>query len=194
MPASDPPHAPALKDQVTGWMAEGLQGQEYDRRLRQTFDGVAHSFHEQVSKGHGRLERRECRMITDPEELSYVDPGGHWAGLGSVAKVSYQRYLGSGPPEEPRYYICSHPAAAAALLKATREHWGIENSLHWVLDMAFDEDRSRVRTGHADRNLAVTRHLALNLLKQEQSVKVGVKAKCKKAAWDHDYLLRILSQ
>ena len=95
--------------------------------------------------------------------------------------------------EEPRYYICSHPAAAA-LLKATREHWGIENSLHWVLDVAFDEDQGRVRTGHADRNLAVTRHLALNLLKQEQSVKVSIKAKRKKAAWDHDYLLRILSQ
>ena len=91
---------------------------------REGFDGVAHSFHEQVSKGHGRLERRECRVITDPEELSYVDPSGQWAGLGSVAKVSYQRDLGSGPPEKPRYYICSHPAAAAALLKATREHWG----------------------------------------------------------------------
>ena len=79
-------------------------------------------------------------------------------------------------------------------MKATREHWGIENSLHWVLDVAFDEDRNRVRTGHADRNLAVTRHLALNLLKGEQSVKVGIKAKRKKAAWDHDYLLTILSQ
>ena len=80
------------------------------------------------------------------------------------------------------------------MLKATRDHWGIENSLHWVLDMAFDEDRSRVRTGHADQNLAVSRHLALNLLKGEQSTKVGIKAKRKKAGWDYDYLLKVLSQ
>ena len=112
----------------------------------------------------------------------------------SAAKVSYQRDLASGSPEEPRYYICSRPVAAVGLLNATREHWGIENSLHWVLDVAFDEDRNRVRTGHVDQNLAVTRHLALNLLKQEQSVKVGIKAKRKKAAWAHHYLLRILSQ
>ncbi len=62
-----------------------------------------------------------------------MGPGGQWVGLASVARVSYQRDLGSGPPEEPRYYICSHPAGAAALLRATREHWGFENSLHWVL-------------------------------------------------------------
>ena len=66
--------------------------------------------------------------------------------------------------------------------------------MHWVLDVAFDKARNRVRTGHADRNLAVTRHLASNLLKQDQSVKVGIKAERQKAAWDHDYLLRILSQ
>ena len=69
-------------------------------------------------------------------------------------------------PEDTRYYICSSPADAATLLAAARSHWSIENSLHWVLDMAFDEDHSRVRTGHADQNLAVMRHLALNLLKQ----------------------------
>ena len=133
-------------------------------------------------------------MITDGKEISYVDPGGQWAGLKGVAKVSYQRDSDSGPPEETRYYICSYPVQAPRLLQATREHWGIENSLHWVLDVAFDEDRSRVRTGHADRNLAVARHLALNLLKQEHTAKVDVKAKRKKAGWDFDYLLKIISQ
>ena len=80
------------------------------------------------------------------------------------------------------------------MLAATRSHWSIENSLHWVLDVAFDEDRSGVRTGHADHNLAVIRHLALNLLKQERSAKVGIKAKRKKAGWDFDYLTKVLSQ
>ena len=79
------------------------------------------------------------------------------------------------------------------MLRATRDHWGIENGLHWVLDMAFDEDRSRVRTGFSDQNLAVVRRLALNLLKRERSARVGVKAKRKKAGWDYDYLLRVLS-
>ena len=77
-----------------------------------------------------------------------------------------------------------------SLLQATRDHWGIENSLHWVLDVAFDEDRCGVRTG---QNLAVARHWALNLLKQERTAKVGIKAKRKKAGWDYPYLLKVLS-
>lgn len=161
---------------------------------REGWDGVAHSHHEQVSKDHGRLERRQCRVITGPEELVYVDPHRQWASLGAVARVSYRREAGVNSPTDTRYYICSYPADAARLLSATRRHWSIENSLHWVLDVAFDEDHSRVRTGHADQNLAVIRHLALNLLKQERSAKVGIKAKRKKAGWDFDYLMKVLSQ
>ena len=114
--------------------------------------------------------------------------------LGAVSKVSYRRDATAGSPADTRYYICSYPADAATLLTAARSHWSIENSLHWVLDMAFDEDHSRVRTGHADQNLAVMRHLALNLLKQERTAKVGIKAKRKKAGWDFDYLIKVLSQ
>ena len=148
-------------------------------------------------------------MITDPAELAYVDPHRRWLGLKSVAKVCYRRgvhpqALRDAPreapqqapreaPTETRYYICSYQPAAASLLQASRQHWGIENSLHWVLDMAFDEDHCRVRTGHADQNLAVVRHLTLNLLKQERTAKVGIKAKRKKAGWDHDYLLKVLA-
>ena len=166
-------------------------------------------YHRQVDKGHGRLETRECWVITDPAELAYVDPHRRWLGLKSVAKVCYRRgvhpqappqalreALRDAPreaPTETRYYICSYQPAAASLLQASRQHWGIENSLHWVLDMAFDEDHCRVRTGHADQNLAVVRHLTLNLLKQERTAKVGIKAKRKKAGWDHDYLLKVLA-
>lgn len=160
---------------------------------RTGWDGVAYSHHQQVGKDHGRLERRECWVITDPEELAYVDPQRQWASLGAVGRVSYQRDAGASSPADTRYYICSYPADAATLLGAARSHWSIENSLHWVLDVAFDEDHSRVRTGHADRNLAVIRHWALNLLKQERSIKVGIKAKRKKAGWDFDYMLKVLS-
>jgi predicted transposase YbfD/YdcC len=127
--------------------------------------GVAYSHHEQVGKDHGRLERRECWVITDPEELAYVDPQRQWASLGAVARVSYRRHAATDAPTDTRYYICSYPADAATLLAASRSHWSIENSRHWVLDVAFDGDHSRVRTGHPDQNLAVVRYLASNLLK-----------------------------
>ena len=160
---------------------------------REGWDGVAYTHHQQVGKGHGRLERRECWVVTDPAEPAYVDPQRQWASLGAVARVGYRRDGATGSPEDTRYYICSYPADAATLLAASRSHWSIENSRHWVLDVAFDEDRSRVRTGHADQNLAVIRHPALNLLKQERTAKVGIKAKRKKAGWDFDYLLKVLS-
>ena len=84
-------------------------------------------------------------------------------------------------------------AHACGFVKYLNCDWGTENSLHWVLDMAFDEDRSRVRTGNADQNLAVVRHMAVNMLKQETTAKVGIKAKRKKAGWDYEYLLKVLS-
>ena len=158
---------------------------------RDGFVNVEHSYHEDVSKGHGRLETRRCWVITDRDELAYVDEDQEWKGLSSVVKVCYK--TDRLDKVESRYYISSIRAKASKLLGAVRGHWGIENSLHWVLDMAFDEDHCRVRTGHADRNLAVVRHMALNMLKQEKTAKVGIKARRKRAGWDESYLLKVLS-
>ena len=94
---------------------------------------------------------------------------------------------------ETRYYISSVENDAKLALHAARGHWGIENGLHWVLDIAFREDASRVRKDHGPENLAVLRHIALNLLKQEQTAKMGIKTKRLKAAWDEDYLFKVLS-
>ena len=93
---------------------------------------------------------------------------------------------------EVRYFISSGRASARVFLRHIHEHWQIENGLHWVLDLAFREDESRVRKDHAPQNLATLRHIALNLLKQDRSVKVGMAAKRKMAGWDNDYLLKVL--
>lgn len=108
--------------------------------------------------------------------------------------VRSKRVVGDEESVESRYYISSLQGEARQLLEATRTHWEIKNCVHWVLDIAFNEDDSRVRQGHAPQNLAVVRHLALNLLKMEQTSKGGVKARRKRAGWDEDYLLKVLSQ
>ena len=105
---------------------------------------------------------------------------------------------GDRAPVESRYYISSLDSDAARLLRATRSHWGIGNSVHWVLEVSFREDESRVRTGtlrtgNAPENLAIIRHMALNLLRQDRTSKASIKAKRKLAGWDNDYLLSILS-
>ncbi len=173
------------------------QGQLY-REVKELFedeDLVAKSgdFHGTVNKGHGRLERRWCWSIADQECVSYLNSSGAWRGLQSVAKVTGERRIGEQVSIESRYYISSLPGDAKELLSAVREHWGIENSLHWVLDIAFREDESRVRKGHRPENLATMRHMALNLIRQETSSKGGVKARRLRAGWDETYLLKVLS-
>ena len=105
----------------------------------------------------------------------------------------HQTVNGEQVASETRYYISSLLAEARALLQAMRSHWGVENRLHWVLDMAFREDESRIRTGHAARNLSILRRLALNLLRRESTAKGGIAAKRKQAGWHNGYLLKVLS-
>lgn len=146
-----------------------------------------------VEKDHGRLEQRVCETIADPEVIAWLDPDGIWPGLRSIARVTATRRLGQHlPTTTTRYYLSSLPGTARPIARAVRSHWGIENSLHWVLDVAFREDDNRTHTGHSAENLALIRKLALNLLRLEPTRKHGVKASRLRAGWDETYLLRVL--
>lgn len=152
---------------------------------------TAHSVAEEIDCGHGRVERRSCSVLAD---ISLLEHASEWESLQGLVRIEAERYHKvSGQTErEIRYYITSLKADAARLNAAIRQHWGIENKLHWVLDVSFGEDASRKRAGHAARNFSLLNRIALNLLRQETSLKRGIKGKRLKAGWDHAYLLKLL--
>lgn len=146
-----------------------------------------------ADKGHGRIEMRDCWTTSSPDYLLYIPDRGKWAGLRTLAWVRTECWRGSERTEGLTCYISSLDASAEQVLSAVRGHWGIENDLHWSLDVAFREDDSRLRKGNGASNLALVRRLALSLLKRERTAKCGVKAKRLRAGWDQDYLLKVLT-
>ena len=152
-------------------------------------------YHKTVEKGHGRIEVRECWTTSDPDYLQYISEQlSEWPGLRSLVMVKSERtIIGEASTLKYRYFISSLDSNAQLGLHAVRTHWEIENKVHWILDIAFREDDSRVRKGNGAENLAVLRHIALNLLKHEKSRKGSIKGKRKMAGWDNDYLLKVLT-
>ena len=156
------------------------------------FEGVPYDYATTLNKNHGRLERRECWAISDPDCLDYLSTGKEWPGLRSVVKVVGRREAETGITVQPRYFISSLDVSAEQLLAAVRAHWTIENSLHWSLDVTFREDHCRVRKDYGPQNLATLRNITHNMLKQETSLKVGIQGKRLQAGWSENYLLKVL--
>jgi predicted transposase YbfD/YdcC len=144
---------------------------------------------ETVEKDHGRLE---TRRYFQSDQLNWFADRPKWEGLRSVGMVESTREVDGKITLERRYYLSSLPLGAETFARAVRSHWGVENKVHWVMDVCFREDQSRARAGYAAENLATLRRLALNLLKREKTKKRGIRGKQLNASWDHAYLLRLL--
>ena len=148
------------------------------------------SRHETLENSHGRIETRTVTVIGDIDWLEDRHP---WAGLAGIAMVESCREIAGKIESESRFYISSLPACAERVGLASRGHWGIENGLHWVMDMVFRDDECRIRTGNAPANFATMKHMASNLLRQAPG-KDSLRVKRKVAAWDDDYLVAMFAR
>jgi len=150
---------------------------------------------EELEADHGRIEQRKCYVLPASEWIGTTELS-KWKDLTTIIKIESEVFYKNGKKQgkiscEERYYISSLIPEAARLNQVVRQHWGIETKVHWILDVAFSEDKSRVRAGHGDENFSILRKIALNKLKKDSSVKRGIKTKRKKAGWDDDFLLEI---
>lgn len=161
----------------------------FDTGLETNFHGYPVDTHHTVDADHGRIESRRYWTVS---AIDWLEGREAWPGLNSIGMVESQREVGDQITTERRYFISSRTSNAAQFGHAVRAHWGIENRLHWTLDVAFREDECRVRKDHGPDNMAMLRHLTLNLLRQETTHKRGIKSKRLKAGWDQPYLLKVL--
>lgn len=147
--------------------------------------------HETTDYGHGRVEKRRYSQV---DQIDWLIAQDEWSNLTSIGRMETERTEKGETRTEIHYYLSSLSANIKRFAKAVRSHWGIENSLHWQLDISFDEDSSRIRKDNAPDNLATVRHIALNMLQQEKTLKRGIKAKRLQAAWNEKYLVQLLTE
>ena len=163
----------------------------FEKVKKPEFASYIHSEDTQVDKGHGRIESRQCMTI---EKLGWLFEIQQWEDARSIIKITANVFRKGKETVEERYYISSLPGNAALMNRAVRKHWHIENKLHWVLDVLFKEDYCRVRTGNGAENLTTIRKIALNTFKMDNTEQCSLKNKRKRAAWDDNYALMIISK
>ena len=173
---------PTLHEGIVDFFDEHLEDDFADQSVRR---------YETQETGHGREENRYYFICPVPEDLP---DRARWTGLKAIGVVISNTQRDGKDCNEVRYYILSKYLAARRFAAAVRGHWGIENRLHWQLDVTFQEDQCRLRHGHADANFSILRRTALRLLKNESTLKVGIKNKRLNAAWDESYLEQVLSR
>jgi len=173
---------PTLHEQIEAYFLEQLEADQPHSKMRR---------HRETDKSHGRTETRQTLVAPAPQTLL---ASGLWVGLATIAMVIRQSvdHATGKTTDEVRYFISSLPAKAKRLAGAIRQHWSIENGLHWVLDVAFNEDRMRQRDRNGIENLELLNRLAVSMLRQDKTIKAGVKCKRKTAGWNNDYLLHLL--
>lgn len=173
---------PTLFKQVKQW---------FDEADSNGFDGIAYTFDERVESGHHRTEKRQIWAVS-LDQMGQLYKQDQWQGFQTVVKVVRTRHLWNKTTRETMYYLTSLPPQAQVLGKAIRQHWSIENQLHWVLDVTFNEDDCRIRTAHAPENMALLKRWSLNLLNQETSTKRSIRQKARRASMDEDYMIKVL--
>lgn len=159
------------------------------------FADTIHDHAESLNKGHGRIEVRRSWVISDPAVITWINTHHKWPHLAAIGLIQAERRIGEKVESESRYYILSRTLPAAEFAQAVRSHWGIENGVHWVLDVAFGEDASRIRARHAAENFATLRHIALNALRRHPTRTKGSSIRTRRlvAGWDKEYLRRLLT-
>ncbi len=164
--------------------------QLFQSARQQDWKDIEHQSYQTINKGHGRIEIRRYWTM---ELTEYLWGAEQWSGLKSIGLVESERRINNHTTLEHRYYLLSIQSDAQLFAQAVRSHWGIENQLHWILDVSFQEDLVKGCDGYSAENLAVVRHLAVNLLTHENTAKGGIHAKRKKAGWDNKYLTLVLN-
>jgi predicted transposase YbfD/YdcC len=186
--------AQALLDKKADYILalKGNQGDLHDdvRTLLEDATMKAHSREQTVEGDHGRIETREAHLVTN---IAWLQEQHHWPGLACVGKITATREKDGQSQIQTRYYLLSRVMEAHEFLDLVRNHWSIENSLHWVLDVVMREDHSRARKDHAPANLAILRRMALNTIKANPD-KGSNRLKFKRAGWDDRFLRKLIAQ
>jgi len=174
---------PTLYKEVQQW---------FENAQASNFEGIECSHDIRVESGHHRREKREVTAVA-LNQMGCLYKQAQWSGLQTIVRVVRTRYLWNKTEKEVMFYLSSLPPQAQQLGKAIRQHWSIENQLHWVLDMTFGEDACRIRTGNAPENIALLKRWSINLLNRETSFKRSIRQKARRASMDSTYLLKVLN-